>query len=211
MLLISKSPLPNVPLPFKKIEFLGHIVTATTVEPSPDKIQAILDMAPPKNLREAQRLAGRVNALGRFISRAGEKCGPFFKALRKTPAGFEWTKECQEAFDQLKTFLTTPPILSCPQTNEILRLYLAVSDTAVSSALIREDEGTQRPIYYFSKILRDAETRYTMIEKLAFALLLTSRRLRPYFQAHEVVIMTNQPLGQLWASLESREDWQNGQ
>jgi len=69
-----------------------------------------------------------------------------------------------------------------------------VSTSAVSSALVREEAGVQRPIYFISKALRGAEERYPRIEKLAFALMISSRKLRPYFQAHAVRVLTEYPL-----------------
>ncbi|KAH9668850.1 Ribonuclease H [Citrus sinensis] len=79
---------------------------------------------------------------------------------------------------------------------ETLYLYLAVSDRAASSILVREEEGVQYPIYYTSKALLDAETRYPPLEKWALALVVAARKLRPYFQAFPVSVITNQPLRQ---------------
>jgi hypothetical protein len=77
---------------------------------------------------------------------------------------------------------------------EELYLYLAVSASAVSSALIREEERIQKPVYYTSRALRRAEERYSNMEKLAFALLIPSRKLRPYFQSHPIIVLTDYPL-----------------
>jgi hypothetical protein len=87
-----------------------------------------------------------------------------------------------------------PRLLSPSKQGEELYLYLAVSPTAVSSALIREEERRQFPVYYTSRALRGAEERYPPMEKLAFALVTATRKLRPYFQAHTIVLLTNHPL-----------------
>jgi hypothetical protein len=73
---------------------------------------------------------------------------------------FEWTEECEEAFSNLKTYLTSPPLLSRTILEEVLYLYLAVTPTPISAALIWEDEGTQKPVYFISKALHGAEKRY---------------------------------------------------
>ena len=130
-------------------------------------------------------------ALNRFVSRATNKCLPFFCTLKKS---FEWTDECQQAFEELKAYLSAPPLLSPSQPGEELFLYLAVSPAAVSAALIREEEKVQKPIYYASRALRGVEERYPPMEKLAFSLVTAARKLKPYFQAHTVVILTNRPL-----------------
>jgi ribonuclease HI len=150
-----------------------------------------LEISPPKTVKEVQSLTGKAAALNRFVSRSTDKCLPFFKILRKA---FQWTEECQQAFEELKAYLTSPPLLSPSQTGEALYLYLAVSASAVSSALIREEERVQKAVYYTSRALRGAEERYTNMEKLAFALLIASRKLRPYFQTHSIIVMTDYPI-----------------
>ncbi|KAK3001955.1 hypothetical protein RJ639_020249 [Escallonia herrerae] len=90
---------------------------------------------------------------------------------------FEWTDECQTSFDKLKEYLTSPPLLSKPIPGEDLFLYLAISESAVSAVLIREQDERQLPIYYVSKVLQGAEQRYQNTEKLAFALLIAARKL----------------------------------
>uniref|UniRef100_A0A2N9ET33 Uncharacterized protein n=1 Tax=Fagus sylvatica TaxID=28930 RepID=A0A2N9ET33_FAGSY len=148
-------------------KFLGFMVSQRGIEANPDKIKAVLEMTPPRSTKEVQSLTGRVAALNRFVSRATDKCLPFFKTLRKA---FVWTDECQQSFEELKRYLTSPPLLSPSQQGETLSLYLAVSPTAVSSALIREDGGTQLPVYYTSRAFQGAEDRYPAMEKLALAL-----------------------------------------
>ncbi|KFK22553.1 hypothetical protein AALP_AAs68488U001400, partial [Arabis alpina] len=97
-------------------------------------------------------------------------------------------------FKQLKEYLATPPILAKPVTGEPLFLYIAVSETAVSVVLVREERGEQKPIFYVSKTLTDAEARYPQLEKLALSIVMASRKLRPYFQSHTIVILSTFPL-----------------
>ncbi|KAL5539414.1 hypothetical protein UlMin_045365 [Ulmus minor] len=151
-------------------KFLGFMVNHRGIEANPAKIQALLDMEPPRKIKEVQRLTGRIAALNRFISRATDRCKPFFQALRKGK-DFVWTADCEQSFQELKSYLGKPPLLSKPHEGDSLILYLAVSKGAVSSALVREEDGVQWPIYYTSKSLLDAETRYPEIEKLALALM----------------------------------------
>ena len=127
-----------------------------------DKIRAIVEMAPPKNVKEVQTLNGKVAALNRFLSRATDKCLPFFCTLKKS---FKWTAECQQVFKDLKIYLSSPSLLSPSQPGEVLFLYLAVSPTAISAALVREEDKVQKPVYYASRALRGAEERYQMRRK----------------------------------------------
>uniref|UniRef100_A0A2N9I9Y3 Uncharacterized protein n=1 Tax=Fagus sylvatica TaxID=28930 RepID=A0A2N9I9Y3_FAGSY len=172
-------------------KFLGFMVSQCGIEANPDKIKAILEMSPPTTVKKVQSLTGKATALNRFVSRSTDKCLPFFKILRKA---FQWTEECQHAFEELKVYLSSPPLLSPSKTGEELYLYLVVSSSAVSSALIHEEERVQKPVYYISRALKGAEERYSNMEKLAFALLIASRKLRPYFQAHSIIVLTDYPL-----------------
>ena len=148
-------------------------------------------MKPPRSIKEVQSLTEWVAALNRFVSKATDKCLLFFKVLKKA---FEWTDKCQKAFHDLKTYLTTAPLLSPFVLGEELYLYLAVSLHLVSLALIREEGSVQKPIYYTSRALRGVEGRYPTMEKLAFALVTASRKLRHYFQTHVINALTAHPL-----------------
>jgi ribonuclease HI len=148
-------------------------------------------MQAPRTTKQLQQLTGRIAALNRFISRSTDKCLPFFKILRKA---FVWNDECEVAFGHLKEYLASPPLLSSPEEGEILYLYLAVSPSAVNSVLVQEESGLQKPIYFTNRALHGAEERYPRIEKLAFALITSARRLRPYFQAHAIRVLIEYPL-----------------
>ena len=97
----------------------------------------------------------------------------------------------------LKEYLGELQLLSKPVDDQPLFLYLAVSEYAISGALIREKEKIQWPIYYINKRLIDAETRYLEMEKLALALLIAPRKLRLYFHSHTICVLTNYPLRQV--------------
>ena len=89
----------------------------------------VLDMPPPSNIKEVQRLTGRIAALSRFVSKASDKCQPFFQVLKKA---FRWDAHCEEAFSALKAYLSSPPIMVSPYEEELLTLYLVVSDFSTS-------------------------------------------------------------------------------
>ena len=114
------------------------MVSQRGIEVNPEKIRAIMELAPPKTVKEVQSLNGKIAALNRFVSRATDKCLPFFRVLKRS---FEWTNECQQAFENLKLYLSSPPLLSPSKPREELYLYLAVSQAVVSTALVREEDG----------------------------------------------------------------------
>ena len=118
-------------------KFLWHLISRRGIEANLEKIQAVINMQSPKTIKEVQSLTGRVAALNRFVSRATDRCLPFFKTLRKS---FNWSEECEESFQELKRYLMSPPLLSVPIPGEELFLYLAVSPSVSSSALVREEQ-----------------------------------------------------------------------
>ena len=98
-------------------------------------------------------------ALNRLISRLADRCRSFFQLLQRWKI-FEWTKECSSTFQQLKEYLSRPPIMSKPDEEEVLFAYIAVASHMVSLVLIQVDDGAPRPVYYVRKSLHEAEVRY---------------------------------------------------
>ena len=116
-----------------------------------------MELEPPRTVKEVQSLNKKIAALNRFISRATDRCLPFFCTLRKS---FEWTDEYQTTFNDLKAYLSSPPLLSPSKPGEELYLYLAISQATVSAALVREEDGSQKPVYFTSQALRGVKERY---------------------------------------------------
>ena len=169
------------------------MVTHKGIKVNPDQIKAINNLQPPRNPKEVQKLTEMMAALNRFISRSANKCRPFFLLLHKWKE-FEWSEECVVAFQQLKQYLSRPPIMSSPVVDEVLFAYIAVAFYAISFVLIRVDSGIQRPLYYVSKSLNEIEVRYLPLEKAILAVVHATRKLPHYFQAYTVVVLTQLPL-----------------
>ena len=127
--------------------------------------------------------------LNRFISKLADRCRPFYLLINKWK-GFEWFEDCIVAFQQFKEYLSQPPIMSSPKADEVLYAYIVMAPHAVSLVLIRDDNGLQKPVYYVSKSLHEAEVRYLPLEKAILAIVHATRKLPHYFQAHTMVILT---------------------
>ena len=184
--------------------FLGYMVTHRGIEVNLDQIKAINNLQPPRNPKEVQKLTRMTTALNRFISRLADKCRPFFLLLHKWK-GFEWTEKCVVAFQQLKEYLSRPPIMSSPKVDEVLFAYLAIAYYAVSFVLIRVDSGIQQPVYYVSKSLHEAEVHYLPLEKAILAIVHATRKLPHYFQAYTIVVLTQLPLNPILRSTDYTE------
>jgi hypothetical protein len=141
-------------------------------------------------------------ALNRFISKLGERGLPFFKLL-KHQEKFVWTPEADQALTQLMDFLSKPPVLTAPRKKEQLLLYLAATTHVVSTAIVveRQEDGhaypVQRPVYFVSEVLSESKARYQLVHKLMYAVLITSRKLRHYFQEYLISVVTKYPLGDI--------------
>src|SRR3954463_14457494 len=165
-------------------KFLGFMITSRGIEANPDKIQAIMDMVAPKTLHDIQRLNGRLTSLSRFLARGAERSLPFLRLLRGVSSTkkatkavrVDWDAKCQEAFEELKKYLMEAPLLTSPQPGDVLLLYLAVTEEAGSSVLVREEGNLQSPKYYVSNIFKGPARRYSRIEKVGYTLLLSARR-----------------------------------
>jgi ribonuclease HI len=145
---------------------------------------------------------GCLAALSRFISRLGEKGLPLYRLLRKAER-FTWTPEAEEALGNLKALLTNAPILVPPAAGEALLIYVAATTQVVSAAIVveRREEGhallVQRPVYFISEVLSETKIRYPQIQKLLYAVILTRRKLRHYFESHPVTVVSSFPLGEI--------------
>ena len=180
-------------------KFLGYMVTYWGIEVNPDQIKAINSLQPPRNSKEVQKLTGMTAALNRFISRSANRCRPFFQLLKKWK-GFNWTEECVLTFQQLKEYLSRPPIMSRPKVDEVLFAYIVVASHAMSLVLVQVDSGMHRSVYYMSKSLHKAEVRYLPLEEAILAMVHAMHKLPHYFQSHTVVILTQLPLRSLLRS-----------
>nr|XP_043616181.1 uncharacterized protein LOC122588107 [Erigeron canadensis] len=156
-------------------------------------------MKAPQTLKEVQSLNGKLAALHRFLSKSADRSLPFFKTLKGCleKQHFKWTEEAQRAFAELKSYLCKLPTMTAPTPGETLQMYLAASSETISAVLIANRRGVQQPIYYVSRVLQPPETRYPQIEKLTLALVHAARRLRRYFQAHPIQVLTDKPIKQI--------------
>ena len=161
-------------------KLLGYMISERGIEVYPDKIIAILDMSPPQIETEILGFLGRLQYISRFIIRLTDTCKLIFRLLRKKQPKV-WDDQCQQAFELIREYLLSPPILVPPMPGRPLLLYFSVSDVALGCMLAQlDDSERERAIYYLSKRMLEYETRYTMIERSFLALVWATRGLRHY-------------------------------
>ncbi|GJW26910.1 reverse transcriptase domain-containing protein [Tanacetum coccineum] len=184
--------------------FLGYKVNTDGLKVCLEKANAVLSLPSLRCLKDVQKLNEKLASLNRFLSKSAEKSLPFFKTLKKCTkkSDFQWTQEAEAAFKQMKKLIAELPMLTAPKEKEELIVYLAATKEAISAVLMTDREGKQVPVYFVSRALRGPEINYTPMEKLVLALLSASKRLKRYFQAHTIVVITDQPIKQLLSSSE---------
>jgi len=133
-------------------KFLGFLLAERGIEANTDKCATIINMRSPGNIKEVQRLIGCMVALTRFLPRARDRGHPYFECLQKGK-NFRWRDECEQAFVQLMEHLSCPPILCRSHQGIPLKLYVTVTNRAISSTLMQDQGEDQRPIYFVSKTL----------------------------------------------------------
>jgi hypothetical protein len=180
---------------------LGFIISECGIKANPEKITAITKMGPIHDLKGVQRVMGCLTALSRFILCLSKKALPLYRLLKKLER-FSWTLEAEEALTKLKATLSNSLILVSPTTGEPFLLYIAATTQVVSAVLIveRVEEGhtllIQRPVYFISEVLLETKVRYPQIQNL-YAIVLTRRKLRHYFEGHPVTVVSSFPLGEI--------------
>nr|GFA98432.1 reverse transcriptase domain-containing protein [Tanacetum cinerariifolium] len=179
--------------------FLGYLIEPDGIKPCPEKTKAVIQLPSLRTIKEVQSLNGKLAGLNRFLSKSMDKSLPLFKTLKKcTKKGeFRWTTKAEEAFTQLKQHIATLPTLVAPRRGEELIMYLSATHGAISAVLLTDRNFVQTPVYFVSKALKKTEVNYSAMEKLVLALVFAAKRLRRYFQAHPIVVITDQPIKQV--------------
>ncbi|XXG41985.1 hypothetical protein AAC387_Pa01g2344 [Persea americana] len=170
-------------------KFLGFIVRKAGIELDPIKVKAILEMLSPRTPRELKGLQGRLAYIRRFISNLSGKCRPFSRLMKKG-VDFVWDTECEAAFQDIKSYLTKPPVLAAPTTGKPFILYTRALDYSLGALLAQENDiGKEDALYYLSRMLVGAEYRYSLVEKECLAVMFAVQKLRHYLLSNTVYLI----------------------
>lgn len=151
-------------------KLLGFIISCQGIEIDTNKIDAIVNMPPPRNISQLHSLQGKIKAIRWFVTQLANQTLPFTRLLKKD-VHFKWNEYCQKAFESIKDYLANPPILMSAMSDRPFFLYISVTSHALVVFLARRDEeGLERSFYYVSQTLIDYETWYSAIEKQYLAL-----------------------------------------
>jgi ribonuclease HI len=171
-------------------QFLGFLVHERGIEIGLKSQKAVRIMVPPNTKRELQQLIGKINFVRRFISNLSRRIEPFMELVKiKANNEFRWGAEQQRAFEEIKEYPSKPPMLVPPQQDRSFYVYLLVGDTSIASVVIQVHENKERVVFYLSRRMLDAETRYPDIEKLCLCLFFTCTKLYHILLSAETIVI----------------------
>lgn len=173
-----------------ELRYLGYVVNAAGLLVDPEKIQAILQIPTPKNVKDVRRLVGLASWYRRFIPNFSTLLTPLFGLLKKnTP--FLWNSGCETAFEAIRNHLTTAPILTCPNFELPFIVQTDASDFGLGAVLTQVQEGQEKVICYLSRSLTKVERRYSTVEKECLGVLFAVEKLRPYLLGSKFTVITD--------------------
>ena len=184
----------------EQTRYLGFVIDADGIRPDSDKVAVIRSLPNPTSVKEVRSFIGMCSYYRRFMPNFSKVAEPLV-SLTKKYARFKWTEQCQCAFDFLKSSLTTIPLLAFPDPHKDYVLYTDASDSAIGACLVQTSDEkecevipgipNEKPIYYLSHKLSDTQTRWSTVEKEAFAIHYALQKLDHYLHNARFVIRTD--------------------
>src|ERR1041384_1624680 len=162
-------------------------------------------MGKPRNLKDVQKFTGCLASLSRLLRRPGEKAIQLYKKMKKT-GKVGWTPQADEPFKQLKRMMSTAPVLAAPKEKEPMILYIAATTRVVSIVMVVEcpekdkAQPVQRPVYYVSEVFSNSKQNYPHYQKMCYGVYMAAKKLKPYFQAHPITVVSSDPLAEIIGS-----------
>jgi hypothetical protein len=175
----------------EEIQFLGHVISAQGITPDPEKLTAIDEWPPLRNVKQVQSFLGLANFYRRFVPAFATTAKPLTILLQKG-IDFRWTDTEQTSFDAIKHLLTSAPVLQLPDPQRPFIISTDASNYAIGAVLQQHDEhGNIHPVAFESKTLNSAELKYPIREKELRAIVHALDKWRPYLLGNHIVIQTD--------------------
>ena len=169
---------------------LGHIILSRGIEVDKAKIELTSQLPSPMNVKTVRQFLGHAGFYRRFIKDFSKIAKPLYKLLEKD-AKFVWEKECQESFEELKSHLTTTPVVRAPNWQLPFEVMCNASDLSIRAVLGQREDGKPHVVYYASKTLNEAQRNYTTIEKELLAVVYALYKFRAYLVGSDIIIFTD--------------------
>lgn len=178
----------------ESVKFLGHVIVPGGIQADPEKTAAIANMAIPHNVKHLKSFLQTSSWFRRFIPNYAEVAKPLTDLLKKDCV-WMWTPRQQEAFDNIRQLLVSPPILRQADETKPFILRTDSSGYCLGAVLMQGEKQDERPVEYASRLLISAERNYTTTEREALAVVWAVNKFRGYIEGSEVVVKSDhQPL-----------------
>ena len=174
----------------KEVKYLGHIVSKQGLKVNPENIDKIKNCQRPTNVKQVRSALGMMGYYRKFILGYAKIAQPLNDLLKKETK-FEWTEQCESAFNNLKDRLTKAPILRFPQFDKEFTLSVDSSDYSIGFVLSQEHEGKQHPICFGGRALRDNELKWHITDKEGLALVEGIQHFRHYLANSKFTVFTD--------------------
>ena len=174
----------------KEIQYLGHILSATGIQPLPSKTHAIQNMNPPAMPKQVRPILGLVGYYRKFI-RGFVKIAKPLTLLTRQQVKFDWTPEHQEAFIHLKEAIVQAPILHYPNPNKTYIVYTDASDDACRAQLSQEHNGTEFPVAFLSHTFTETQHTWSTTEQEAFGVYYAITKWNYYLQGADIIVQND--------------------
>ena len=176
---------------FKRhIQYLGHLISADSIQPLPEKLESIAKMPAPKNPKEVKQFLGLVGYYRKFIPRFAD-ISQVLTHLTKKDVEFKWTSECKNCFQILKEFLQQAPILRYPDPQANYTLYTDASKYAYAGILTQHNNGTDHPITYVSGLFRGSQLNWATLIKEAYTIYMSIKKLSFYIDTAKITVKSD--------------------
>ena len=174
----------------KEVAYLGHVVTPEGIKPNPAKIEAVVNFPQPRNPKEIKQFLGLSGYYRRFLPNYAQLVKPLTSLLKKN-VEFTFNEKCVKAFERCKVLLTTAPILQYPDFEKDFIITTDASLNAIGAVLSQGEPGADLPIFYASRTLNPAETRYSAIERELLSIVWATKHFRPYIYGRKFTIYSD--------------------
>lgn len=175
----------------RQLKYLGYILDKNGLSMDPEKVSPILNIPPPKNVREVRRILGMAGWYRRFVKNFSEITAPISALTCLSTKKFSWTPEADVAFAKLKSALISSPVLKSPDFDQMFTIQTDASDVGLGAVLTQGDANEERVIAYMSVKLTAAQKKYSATERECLAVLEAIRKFRSYIEGVKFRVITD--------------------
>ncbi|XP_062714146.1 uncharacterized protein K02A2.6-like [Aedes albopictus] len=184
----------------QEVGYLGHVIDQDGLHKDPEKVQAIMDVKPPKDVKEVRAFVGLANYYAKFCPSLAQCMKPLYELLRDD-VKFSWTENRQRAFAVIKKLLSEDTVLVHYNSDMPIKLYCDASNEGIGAVIVHEfPDKSERPISFASRVFKKHVAGYSVIDKEALAIYYGINKFNTYLQGRHFKLMTDhKPLTSLFS------------